>query len=168
LYFYTDAECRDWLQARGCNLPEDLSSGMVHKSVKIPFDDRALWYFAHGLANDLQACVLRVLLWLRYWNEDERVCLYHQLRQSYGERRTVDEAPGHLFLTHETSALACFLFAAMLYEWEGYLMDANGYVITKLTDHGYVEFFSRSEASLDFVAALNGSTPEEQQDQQND
>ena len=48
------------------------------------------------------------------WESSENLHLYYRLRNSYGDLRLLHEAPGHLFLGHESEDLASFLQIAML------------------------------------------------------
>src|SRR5215467_12367126 len=55
--------------------------------------------FCRQLEQSLQpreACLLWVTDW-GIWTSSENWHLYYRLRQSYGEQRLLDEAPGHLF-----------------------------------------------------------------------
>jgi hypothetical protein len=88
------------------------------------------------------------------------VYLYYQLRQSYGDRQLIEDAPGHLFLPHETEALGSFLFLAMTHYWEGYLLEVHDYVNAKLTNDEYIDFFSDRKENLEFVADLRKLSPE--------
>ena len=52
------------------------------------------------------------------WGSNNNWHLYYRLRQSYGDRLLMWEAPGHLFLDYEMEDLATFLHVAMLFGWD--------------------------------------------------
>ncbi len=56
------------------------------------------------------------------WAGSENWHLYYKLRQSYGDNRLLDDAPGHLFPPHEAEDLASFLQLSMLNGWGGYVL----------------------------------------------
>jgi hypothetical protein len=61
--------------------------------------------------------------------------LYYKLRQSYGYPRLLHEAPGHLFLGHESEDLTSFLQIAMLNGWGGYILTQADY-LAEISIHG--------------------------------
>jgi hypothetical protein len=81
------------------------------------------FFFAHWIAKSLtfrQPALLWITEW-RIWGPGNSH-LYYKLRQSYGDQRLLEEAPGHLFLEHESEDLASFLQLSMLNGWGGYLL----------------------------------------------
>ncbi len=68
--------------------------------------------------------------------------LYYHLRQSYGDRRLIDEAPGHLFLDYETEDLATFLYLGMLFGWDADLEPRSHYIKGQLSHDGVLELYS--------------------------
>jgi hypothetical protein len=44
------------------------------------------------------------------WSSRENLHLYYRLRQSYGDLRLLDEAPGHLCLGYERADLTTWVF----------------------------------------------------------
>jgi hypothetical protein len=79
--------------------------GRAH-SVVTPFSgtnsSKLLW-LSDVLASKLEPfdeCLLWVTLW-GVWNSSENWHLFYRLRETYGERRPLWDAPGHLFLKHE-------------------------------------------------------------------
>jgi len=74
------------------------------------------------------------LLWVvltRVWASSENTHLYYRLRQSYGDHRHLEEAPGHLVLRHEGEDLKTLLHLSLLFGWEAFLF----------TDHDYARVF---------------------------
>ena len=101
-----------------------------------------------------------VLFWVTDWSESSPWHLYYKLRQSYNDFRLLGEAPGHLFLPHETEDLAAFLSIAMASYWDGYLLPRLNYVSAELKDV-FIDFYADDEQSLEFVRGLRKKRPEE-------
>ena len=71
------------------------------------------------------------LVWITewgIWGSSENWHLYYKLRRSYGDLRLLHEAPGHLFLGHESEDLTSFLQIAMLNGWGGYILTQADYL----------------------------------------
>jgi hypothetical protein len=97
---------------------------------------------------------LPALLWISewgIWESSENLHLYYRLRQSYADQRLLSEAPGHLFLGHETPDLASFLQLSMLNGWGGYMLTDANYVNAFFSHDEYIDFHSSDEAHLDLV-----------------
>jgi hypothetical protein len=112
LKFHLDAllskkECEDWLRGRERVLPDALPENAIER---VPFPDEPyrVFFFAHWIATSL-TYRRPTLLWIKEWDiwpSSENWHLYYRLRQSYGDQRLLHEAPGHLFLGHESEDLA--------------------------------------------------------------
>jgi hypothetical protein len=64
-------------------------------------------------------------MWITQWGvwpSSENWHLFYRLRESYGERRLLHDAPGHIFLPHERSDLATFVGLGLLYGWNFHLL----------------------------------------------
>ena len=70
------------------------------------------------------------LLWVvehGIWPSSENWHLYYRLRESYGERRLLHEAPGHLFLDYEAPDLVTFLQITLSSGWDAELLPQLAY-----------------------------------------
>ena len=142
--FYTHEECELWLNERERQLPGANPEQPTARIVYPPEGYRQFTY-AHWIAESL-TFRKPALLWVTDWNNweaSENWHLYYKLRQSYGDHRLLQEAPGHLFLEHEAEDLASFLQLAMLHGWDGYLLTQADYVNTFFTHDEYFDFFAR-------------------------
>lgn len=71
-------------------------------------------------------CLLWVTLW-GVWPSTENWPVYYGLRGNLGERRSLDEAPGHLGASAgDRQQLAAFLRLILNHAWEGYVFAARG------------------------------------------
>ncbi len=92
------------------------------------------------------------LLWISItgvWRDSENWHLYYRLRQTYGDWRLLEEAPGHLFLEYESADLATFLEVGLLGSWDMYVLTGTqGYISAFISHDEWIEFCSDDEALL--------------------
>jgi len=91
------------------------------------------------------------LLWITEWSiwpSSENWHLYYKLRQTYADSRLLHEAPGHLFLEHETEDLASFLQIAMLNGWGGYVLTHANYVNAFFSHDEHIDFYAENDKNL--------------------
>lgn len=155
--FWTFDECRNWaagdvrLDAKGCPLRPDVE--LHHTCLDIPPSFTRLNWFCRFLEQSLQphqGCLLWVTDWAIF---DENLHLYYRLRQSYGDLRLLNEAPGHYFLPHEGADLASFLEVAILCGWDAHLLTHGGYSRAFVSHDEIVEYAS-DDANPDLVATF--------------
>jgi len=141
--FYTAQECDDWLRDRQRQKP-DANPLSSFERIQFPEESYRYFFFAHWIAKSL-TFRMPVLLWITesgIWGGSENWHLYYKLRQSYGDRLLLDEAPGHMFLEYEAEDLASFLQVAMLNGWDGYLLTQADYVNLFVSHDEYIDFYA--------------------------
>lgn len=94
-----------------------------------------------------QPCLLHVTNW-EIWPSSNNWLLYYRLRQSYGDRLLIEEAPGHLFLEHEMEDMAAFLHLAMLFGWDAELRPRAPYIAGSLSHHEFLDLYSADPKQL--------------------
>jgi hypothetical protein len=70
------------------------------------------------------------LVWVTDWGifpSNENLHLFYRLRQTYGETRLLQEAPGHLCLDFESAEVVTLVHLGMLFGWDLHLIPASGY-----------------------------------------
>lgn len=96
-------------------------------------------------------CLLWVRLW-GVWPSSEDWPGYYALRGACGERRSLEEAPGHLFAGSENDALVRFLTAVMENAWDAdALATDDGASVSAsifISHDGWIELSSSSAVSL--------------------
>ncbi|SNT25336.1 hypothetical protein SAMN05421770_106103 [Granulicella rosea] len=93
-----------------------------------------------------------VLLWITEWGiwpSSENWRLYYKLRESYGDRQLLEDAPGHLFLEHETEDFASFLQLAIQNGWGGHIQPVAPYVTAFFSHDEYMDFYSNNKDILE-------------------
>ncbi len=150
--FYTLEECEEWLHGRERVLPGAMPE-KASERVSYPKEPYRVLYFCHWIAASL-TFRMPTLLWITEWGiwpSSENWHLYYKLRHTYGEQRLLHEAPGHLFLEHESEDLASFLQVAILNGWGGYILTQANYVNAFFSHDEYIDFFAELGANLDSV-----------------
>src|ERR1700724_853214 len=127
--FYTKEECEEWLRGRKRPKPDAIPEVQTER-FPYPKEPHRIFGMAHWIAKELtfrQPTLLWIIEW-NIWPSSENWHLYYTLRHRHGEQRLLHEAPGHLFLEHESEDLASFLQVAMLNGWGGYILTGANYV----------------------------------------
>ena len=149
--FYTKDECEEWLRDRERMKPE-LIPNIRKAHVHYPATAGRMLHLAYWSGSSL-AYRDPVLVWITEWGiwSGENWHLYYKLRQSYSDFRLLHEAPGHLFLGHESEDLTSFLQIAMLNGWGGYILTEADYVNAFFSHDEYIDFFAKLDENLETV-----------------
>jgi hypothetical protein len=157
--YYTKNECEEWLRGLERAKPEE-TPGVRKAHVHYPPSRSRLFYLVHWISSNLMYRS-PALLWITewgIWGSSENWHLYYRLRQSYGDLRLLHEAPGHLFLGHESEDLASFLEVAMLNGWGGYFLTQANYVNAFFSHDEYIDFFASPNGNLEEIRREFGTT----------
>jgi hypothetical protein len=161
--FLNQADCRVWfgksISALGADgWPVRPNASSIYAQGPTQND----YAFCQQLESALQprdSCLLWVTTW-GVWGSSENLHLYYRLRQSYGDLALLQEAPGHLFLKHESADLISFLQVGILCGWDMHLLPIGGYSQAFVSHDEFVEFAAdEHNASLtrEFAAKLGGA-----------
>jgi len=74
--------------------------------------------------------------------------LYYRVRQSYGDLRHIQEAPGHLALGHEHRDMMTMLQLSMLLGWDAILFTRHDYGRLFVSHDQYAELAVQDESTL--------------------
>jgi hypothetical protein len=167
MWCLTKEESRDWCEGRGLTLDaaaHPVVDGRAH-SIITPFSgtnfSKLLWLsdvLAAGLV-PFDECLLWVTLW-GVWSSSENWHLFYRLRETYGERRRLWHAPGHLFLKHESPDLTTFIQLALIFGWDFYLIPAPGYHAAFVSHDEYLKFSTNDGETADRVQHCLDKTPQ--------
>src|SRR6266481_3428513 len=131
--------------------------------VGYPPEQNRFFFVAHWIATSL-TYRMPALLWITEWGiwpTSENWHLSYKLRQTYSDHRLLDEAPGHLFLEHETEDLATFMQIAMQNGWGGYVLTDANYVNAFFSHDEYIDFFTQNDGNLADVRKELGTGPQQ-------
>jgi hypothetical protein len=126
--------------------------------VDYPHEPYQFFFFSRWIASRLtyrRPILLFITEW-GIWPSSENWHLYYTLRRTYGDLRLLHEAPGHLFLEHETEDLASFLQLSMLNGWGGYVLTDANYVNAFFSHDEFMDFFGDANANLAEVRTALG------------
>src|SRR5712691_11900767 len=101
------------------------------------------------------------LLWVvltGVWASSDNTHLYYRLRQSYGDLRHLDQAPGHLMLRHESEDLITILQLCMMFGWDAFVFPNCDYDRAFVSHDEYGEVAVPEGRSVkQFDATLNSA-----------
>lgn len=145
MWFLTRSECEAWTNGRGFPTPiaDLLFAPNAGSQVSLPLRDLSfarLTWLSQFLADTLVGSD-ETLLWVTTWGiwpGSENLHLFYRLRESYGERRKLFDAPGHCFAKHESADLATFIQLALTSGWDFHVLPTPTY-LTGFGSHD--EFF---------------------------
>jgi hypothetical protein len=160
MHFFTEDECEAWLSDRQRQKP-NLIPGVHVERINYPREPYRVFFVAHWMATALtyrKPALLLVTEW-DIWPSSENWHLYYKLRQTYGDHRLLDQAPGHLFLEHEADDLASFLQLSMLNGWGGYVLAEANYVNAFFSHDEYIDFFGEQDEHLADARKVLGTGP---------
>jgi hypothetical protein len=158
LQFLTDEQCRRWLANRW--QPDfDRST----RRASIPYSNVAsrMHYISRWLASELSYNE-PVLLWVTDSNifpSSSNWHLYYRLRESYGDRRLIDDAPGHLCLNYETQDLATLIYLTRLNAWDASFIPQLDYVSLTFSHDGFIDVFSENAELVEEVRKNASDSP---------
>jgi hypothetical protein len=127
--------------------------------IAYPREPYRAFFIAHRIARAVayrQPVLLFITEW-GIWPSSENWHLYYKLRQTYADYRLLEEAPGHLFLEHESEDLASFLQLSMLNGWGGYVLAEANYVNAFFSHDEFIDFFAENSENLADVRKDLGS-----------
>ncbi|HUA34628.1 MAG TPA: hypothetical protein VMA09_13560 [Candidatus Binataceae bacterium] len=155
MQFLTTKQAQDWCIA--CNI--ELDAFMVPKReaakghsvrVTLPHDYTRLLWVARLIEGSLKPRD-RCLFWVtktEVWPSSENWHLYYRIRQSYGDYRSMEDAPGHMFLNYEDFDLITFVEIGIVAGWDIHLLPLNGYGRIFVCHDGWVQFTLESPQAL--------------------
>lgn len=118
-----------------------------------PAASRHLW-FARRIEDALNPwgrCLLWVLTW-GVWQSSENWHLYYKLRQSSGDPRLLEEAPGHLFLDFEAADLVTFIQVALSAGWDFQLLTSEDYARAFISHDEWIELALKDSKELEQIS----------------
>jgi hypothetical protein len=153
--YLTATEATAWCKTHGIPLdaqgaPEQLVPGPTTKIWNVPAQSSKVVSLARRLEH-LLAPWSGVLFWPTAWSiwpSSENWHIYYRLRQSYGDFRLIDEAPGHLFLESEAGDLVSFLQLGITFGWDIHVIDDERRLRIFLSHDEWVAISSNDEAEI--------------------
>jgi hypothetical protein len=146
MWCLTKPEAELWCEGRGLGLDSRRQPDASKWSFKVRKPLAGLnWSRLTGVSSFVASFTQpdkKSLLWITQtgvWSSSENWSLFYRLRQSYGELRSIEDAPAHEFLRHESADLTNFVEIALICGWDFYLMDWGSSVFVSHDE--FVEFW---------------------------
>ena len=159
MHFWTNAECKEWLTAKGRVLPDQQPGLWIYEHAF--HRERSLEIVSTAFIAEKMSDGDGVLLWMSQWGIwQENKHLYYRLRQSYGDHRQLWQAPGHYFHEYEMRDLATFLQVATLNGWGGYLLAEKGHLSAFLSHQDYIAFYAEQDRNLEELRRAFSGRPQ--------
>jgi hypothetical protein len=109
--------------------------------------------FAYLLLRNRNIC-LYISGW-GVWGSSENLDLFYGYRRSFGEKRTLMEAPVHLFEPTENNTFVSILCMAFYFVWDAWVFDTEGKALVRISHDEWLEVRTNDEnARKEFVAEL--------------
>lgn len=154
-----ETQIGNWCRSHGVQVDEQgkpvrKPEGFVTARFKTPAAaSRHLW-FARRIEDALRPwsrCLVWVLTW-GVWQSSENWHLYYKLRQSFGEHRLLEEAPGHLFLDFEAADVVTFIQVALAAGWDFQLLTSEDYARAFISHDEWIELALKDPKELEQIS----------------
>lgn len=157
MWCLTAEEAKAWCPAGKLGVALE-AAGPIHgdfgQSITVPLSplnwSRLAWFanFTRSFLEPYDECLLWVTLH-GVWSSSENWHLFYRLRETYGERRPLHQAPGHLFLDHESADLATFIGLALQFGWDFHLLPAPAYATAFISHDEFMHLYPRHQQAFD-------------------
>jgi hypothetical protein len=109
--------------------------------------------FAYLLLRNSSVCVY-VSGW-GVWGSSENLDLFYGYRRSFGENRTLMEAPVHLFERSEEDTFVSILCMVFYFVWDAWVFDIEGKALVRISHDEWLEVRADDdEARKEFATEL--------------
>ncbi len=89
------------------------------------------------------------------WGSSENLDLFYGYRRSFGEKRTLMEAPVHLFDQSEEDTFVSILCMVFYFVWDAWVFDAEGKALVRISHDEWLEVRTDDEdARKEFASEL--------------
>jgi len=149
------SECEHWLNARlrseeAHHSPIDYDHGL---SYRLPSDTGKKTALARVISEVADADPAG-LLWITAWSifpSSENVSLFDAYRRSLGEKRNLNDAPGHLFSASDKAHLECLLDLCLYFYWDADLFSGSGTLWIKISHDEYMDVNTKGNLRFDDI-----------------
>ena len=131
--FFTPDQCAEWLNHRGVAAddagPQFSDAAVSTPKFTIPVDAGHRVALARVLWECIAQNSAETLLWTTYWHawpSGQHLPIATALRKSFGELRTMGDAPGCVTRSGESDDALSLLITAILFLWDSWAINADG------------------------------------------
>jgi hypothetical protein len=144
------------------SLPQPLTGLMnpstlrFSKSYRISPDAGRKIALAKMLAQYLTCDPIGVAVWIRdhgRWPSSECPEMYYAFRRQYGDHRTLQEAPLHVFSPIDKLALECVAAFVLLFFWDSLIIDSNRNLVIVTSHDEALDVYCDSQYEIEQLAS---------------
>ena len=154
------AEASEWIKAFNLDVDQHgtargAGDNSQRRRFEVPkYASKHAWFcqFIESSLRPWSRCLFWVTEW-NIWESSENWHLYYRLRQSYGDKRLIEEAPVHLFLNYENHDLISFLQIGLSMGWDFSVLTQENYAHVFVSHDEWIEFGMRDGAELTKIDA---------------
>ena len=145
-------QARCWAENRCILSVSELSSRLrlISDTYSIPTDSgkktALARLFAYLLLRNSNVCVY-VSGW-GVWGSAVNLDLFYGYRRSFGENRTLMEAPVHLFERCEADTFVSILCMAFYFVWDAWVFDTEGKALVRISHDEWLEVRTDDDEAL--------------------
>ncbi len=141
------------------SLSHELDRGMLQSEFPcltayvLPADCGKKTGLSRALANLVNPS-LPGLFWITghgIWPSSENMDLFNGYRSSLGDRRSLQEAPGHTFERNDLAALQSLVALALYFFWDAYLIEGSRALVFRLSHDEFIDVYTTSRDRLNAI-----------------
>jgi hypothetical protein len=167
MWCLTEGESQAWCEGHGLRMVEARRPMINNRAHDVTVSVAEIkWYKVNWLSGFLASylepyheCLLWVTTW-GVWSSSENWHLFYRLRESYGERRQLRDAPGHIYLNHERTDLTTFVELGLLFGWDFYLLTSPNYHTAFVSHDEFIEFHTDDGQAAESARRCLDESPE--------
>ena len=148
MFFKSSEECRQLVAVLGYGcierFPFVFNKNASDSAIRVDFGSGSTSTSTYALANSVAGWIgspSLSLLWITefgIWPSSENLHLYYLVRRSYGDFRSLPDAPGHVFLKHEHEDLVTFIDLALQCGWGASIVGNGGSTLIAISHDSYL------------------------------
>ena len=162
--FLTSGECAGWCRVRDYPIRVegngyqrlDLDAGFSSVELPYPVDCGKKVFTAKQIV-DWALEQGEVLFWIEAWDvwpSSQHLPLFTRFREALGERRRMDEAPGHLVDRTDRDDAVSVLASALLFIWDCHVLRADGGPVFHCSHDEWNDVFVPAGQSTDEIVRV--------------
>jgi len=141
MQIYSVNDARQGLDFLTLDIGMDSPGSLEVPTYRIPLDSGAKVALARRIAGALLNCG-SALLWITGWGiwpSSEHLDLFDRYRLSFGETRSLGEAPIHLLEKSEEEILVSLISIGLFFIWDMELFDLERKLVVRVSHDGWIE-----------------------------
>lgn len=153
----TESEMVEWLSRSGISLDESGKTELRHTfSCRSPQDTGKKTALGKSLAALLRGGH-EIAIWITefgVWPSSESMSLFNGYRRSFGEHRSVANAPAHIFSVNDGEQLESIILLILYFFWDALLLDPSRHLSIAFSHDEMIDIRTKNIQTLEELKAL--------------